>query len=127
MIALTQQSFGGFVPTTPNSFAIGANFARKFSDDLVTGRRFVQLQTAQSITARTISEDSLGPQRVNLLVKNSNDTVTYVKIYNAVINPSGSRFDPKADSFDLKFNLTGLGQCEPYTVFDSAETVYCEA
>lgn len=125
-VPLTQQDFADFDPTDTLSFAIGANFARKFSDDLVEGRKFVQLAIPQSIQATTISEEALGPQKIDVLVRNSNDTLTYLKAYSAIIRPEGSGFRPKADTFEIRFNLSGLGQCEPYSVFDSAEKLYCE-
>lgn len=127
LIPLVQQDFEGFLPATPNSFAIGANFARKFSTDLVTARKFVQLAVAQSINATTISEETLGSQTIHMVVKNNNDTLTYVTAYNAIIRPEGSGFKPKSTDFTIQFNLSGLGRCEPYSVYDSPEKIYCDA
>lgn len=127
-VELTQEAFATFDGATPNSFAIGANFARKFSDDLVARRAFVQIEVpmATATSARNLSEESLGPQKINMLVKASNDNVTLVKIPNAIVDPSGSRLDPKAENIEVKFDLSGLGVCEPYSVYELAQTIYCD-
>ncbi|ARV58056.1 hypothetical protein BZZ01_04885 [Nostocales cyanobacterium HT-58-2] len=129
VVPLTQQPFDTFAPARDNSFAIGENFARKFSDDLVAARAFVQIEVPlpTATSARAVSEESLGAQSINMLVKSTNDTVTLVKIPTAQIDPSGSRFDPKADTIEVKFDLSGLGTCEPYKVYELASKIYCDA
>ncbi|MFN6560035.1 MAG: hypothetical protein RMY28_009525 [Nostoc sp. ChiSLP01] len=127
ILALTQQPYDTFNAGTPNSFAVGDNFARKFSTDLVTAQSLVHIKVPlPSISARTISEDTLGPQSINMLVKSTNDTVTLVEVPSAQIDPSGSRFDPKAENIEIKFDLSGLAVCEPYRIYELASTVYCD-
>lgn len=127
ILALTQQPYDTFNAATNNSFAIGDNFARKFSSNLVTAKSLVHIQVPlPNISARTISEDSLGPQTINMLVRSTNDTVTLVKVPSAQVDPSGSKFDPKAENIEIKFDLSGLAVCEPYTIYELASTVYCD-
>ncbi len=127
ILALTQQPFDSFNAATNNTFAIGDNFARKFSTNLVTAQSLVHIRVPlPSISARTISEDSLGTQTINMLVRSTNDTVTLVDVPSAQVDPSGSRFDPKAENIEIKFDLSGLAVCEPYTIYELASTVYCD-
>jgi len=127
ILALTQQPYDTFNAATNNTFAIGANFARKFSTNLVTAKSLVHVQVPlPSLSARTISEDSLGPQTINMIVRSTNDTVTLVRVPSAQVDPSGSRFDPKAENIEIKFDLSGLAVCEPYTIYELASTVYCD-
>jgi hypothetical protein len=127
-IELIQQPFDTFDAAELNSFAIGANFERKFSTDLVERQSFVQLLLpfATATTARYVSEDSLPSQAVSILAKSTNDTVTLVDVPIADIDPSGSKFDPKAETIELKFDLSGLGVCEPYSVYELAQKIYCD-
>lgn len=51
LTALTRQPFATFVPATANSFAIGANAALKFSDDLAAAKRSVGVTIPYPYTA----------------------------------------------------------------------------
>ena len=127
-VELEQQPFASFDPSTPNSFAIGENFARKFSTDLVARRAFVHLETPLPTgkSARYLSEETVGPQKIEILAKSTNDTVTLVRIPSATIDPSGTGFDPKADAVDIVFDLSGLGVCDPYSIYELTDTIYCD-
>jgi hypothetical protein len=60
------------------------------------------------------------------MARSTNDSVTLIDIPSAKINPSGSKLDPKADSLELKFILSGLGVCEPYKVYELTDKVFCD-
>jgi len=128
-ISLTRQPFATFDPISPNSFAIGANFARKFSDDLVTRRAYVHLLIPNTFTnVREVSEEVLGPQEIIALIRNSDDaTLTYVTAPNATIDPSGNAINPKADNTAIKFILSSAGRCEAFSIFDVDQELFCDA
>ncbi|RCJ29202.1 hypothetical protein A6769_36005 [Nostoc punctiforme NIES-2108] len=125
VLPLIQQPYDSFSPSTDNSFAIGANFAKKFSTNLLNQITHIKVPLP-AIAARTVSEESLGTQIINIIARSSDDTVTLVEVYSAQIDPSGSKLDPKADNLEIKFDLSGLGVCEPYKVYELASTVYCD-
>ncbi|NJN10036.1 MAG: hypothetical protein HC836_48500 [Richelia sp. RM2_1_2] len=127
-VELTQQPFDTFDPTELNSYAIGENFARKFSTDLVARRAFVHIEVpmASAKSARYLTEDTIGPQKIEILAKSTNDTVTLVRIPQATIDPSGTGFDPKAENIDIVFDLSGLGVCDPYSMYELTDTIYCD-
>jgi hypothetical protein len=127
-VELEQQPFATFDPVQVNSFAIGLNFERKFSNDLVTRQAFVNMVVpfGGATASRYVSEDSIGSQAILILCKSTNDTITLVDVPIADIDPSGSKFDPKAENMDLKFDLSGLGVCEPYTVYERTDKIYCD-
>lgn len=128
VVQLTQQDYATFDPTTTNSFAIGADFARKFSNDLVARRAFVHIEVpmATGISARYIGEETIGPQKIQMMVKSTNDTVSLVRIPQATIDPSGTGFNPKADTMEVVFDLSGLGTCDPYTIYELTDLIHCD-
>lgn len=126
-IQLTQQPWDTFDATVNNTFAIGENFARKFSDNLVASNQVIDITVPlPSKSVRTVTEDTLGFQSIQIMARSTNDSVTLIDIPSAKINPSGSKLDPKADSLELKFILSGLGVCEPYKVYELTDKVFCD-
>lgn len=126
ILPLIQRPFDAFDVSVENGFAIGANFARKFSTNLINKIAHVKVPLP-NMSARTVSEESLGTQLINIIARSSDDSVTLVEVYSAQIDPSGSKLDPKADNVEIKFDLSGLGVCEPYKVYELANTVYCDS
>lgn len=126
-VQLTQQPWDTFNAATPLSFAIGDNFARKFSDDLVAAQQVIDITVPlPSKSVRTVTEDTLGFQSFQMMIRSTNDSVTLIDVPSAKVNPAGSKLDPKADNIEIKFILSGLGVCEPYKVYELTDKVFCD-
>jgi hypothetical protein len=126
-VILTQQPFAGFDPAIANSFAIGANFARKYSTDLVTKRAFVSLAPSSNLPVETISEEEIGYLEVNAVMVNDDNTLDYLYVPTAIVDPSGSGINPQENNFQVKLVLSPLGRCRAYELYSSTEQLFCEA
>jgi hypothetical protein len=124
---LTQQAFATFDPTVLNSFAIGAGMILKFSDNLVSGRAFTELQVPSIYSYNTLSETSLGIQRVRAMIRKSDDTLAIFEAYNCAINPEGVTFDPLGTSNMIKMDILGGGRCQPWNIYDLTQKQACIA
>jgi hypothetical protein len=124
---LTQQPFATFDPLLDNSFAIGAGMIIKFSDDLVNSRSFTELQIPAVYSYNTLSEISLGIQRVQALIRKSDDTLAIFQAFNCAINPEGVAFDPLGTSNMIKMDILGGGRCQPWNVYDLTQKQACIA
>ncbi|MGL5075107.1 MAG: hypothetical protein ACRDBG_04615 [Waterburya sp.] len=125
-IALIQQNFATFNPNTPKSFAIGTNFERKFSDDLVTERRYVALKPKYNAAARQISEEDLGILEIHALQFTDADSTDYIYVPDAIVDPSGSGYKPKEGNVTINLLLLTLSGCNPYYVYNVAQATFCE-
>jgi hypothetical protein len=126
-IILTQQPFATFNPATPNSFAIGGNFARKYSTDLVQKRAFVSLAPSANLPVETISEEELGYLEINAVLVNDDNTLDYLWIPTALVDPSGSGLNPQGGDLQVKMILSPIGRCRGYELYSSNEELFCEA
>lgn len=126
-IILTQQPFATFSPTVPNSFAIGGNFARKYSTDLVQKRAFVSLAPSANLPVETISEEELGYLEINAVMVNDDNTLDYLQIPTALVDPAGSGINPQENNFQVKLVLSPIGRCRGYDLYSSNEQLFCEA
>lgn len=103
-IKLTQQAFAAFVPTTPLSFAIGANGALKFSEDL-RGRRFSVDQVAIQIAEMYRLGGALGELAISLYLINNDFKLVRWDFPSATINPQSINNSDAAQS--LQFFVSG--------------------
>jgi hypothetical protein len=125
-LLLTQQDFNTFNPNTPNTFAIGADFARKFSNDLQAAKRFVMLQPEHTVTARTFSEIDLGYLSIVAIYFNDTGTLDYFQADFAKVDVLGSGYKPGEKNPSIKFDLPPLGGCQPYKVYSTNELTFCD-
>ncbi len=125
-IALTQQSFATFNSATPNSFAIGADYVRRFSDDLLARRAFVILEPQKDFTARTMSETQLGFLELNGLCFNSDNTLEIIEVPNLFVNPEGGGLKPGDDTTTVTLDVATIGKCEPWRIFEITDEIFCD-
>ena len=126
-VPLTQQPFASFVPATDDSFAVGANRALKFSDNLVEDGAFVTLSISRSITGNSMG-DPLNAHEFSGLVVGTDKRVMIVYIPEVIIDPSQGQFDPSSEQLQIPMQIIQpMDWCDPYKLINTAETVYCAA
>jgi hypothetical protein len=125
-VILAQQPFATFSPATPNSFAVGANFARKYSNDIVARRAFVSLAPTANLPVTTISEEELGYLEINAVMVNDDNTLDYLVIPTATVDPSGSGINPQENNLQVKLICAAIGRCRGYDLYSSQEQLFCE-
>lgn len=115
--ALTQVSYTGFTGTTDNQFAIGADGALKFSDNLVG--EFVTVRHLWHTAGKRLSSNLVGEVAICYTVTSSDETVTVVDIPNAIINPSGATLSASGDSMNIVFDLITASGCSSYVLTET--------
>lgn len=125
-VALTQQPYASFNSATVNSFAIGADYARRFSDDLVTRRGFVILEPEKEFSTRTMSEETLGYLELNALCFNSDDSLEILVVPQVFVNPEGSGFKPGDDTTSVALDVATIGRCEPWELHSITDEIFCD-
>lgn len=121
---LTQQLFDSFNPAIAKSFAIGENFERKFSDDLVDNNNWVALLPSADYAARSLSEATIGFLEVTGLCFYTDDSTEIVYVPRCFVNPEGAGLKEGDTTVQLK--VSGLGKCQPWNLFEIPDEVYCE-
>lgn len=123
---LTQVPIGSFDATVADTFAVGANFNVKFSNNLVTAGETLSLQTQESFTYLGIGDNLVGAHScVATLITTENKVVIFSAPF---ITPdlSGSGIDPGADQLEIPFFLNNQpGSCFPYEMSWLNVTVAC--
>jgi hypothetical protein len=103
--------------TNPLQFAIGANGALRFSDDIVAMNDVSSLSIPVTGTVSLFSDKSVGTVRLEALVVDNLDRVHFIEIYNATIDLSDAGVDMGSDTMDLKFFLnTPPGYCRSWNM-----------
>lgn len=124
-VPLTQQPFATFTGTTDNSFAIGANGALKFSDDLVEDKAFVTLSVKRTITGNSFGE-TLNPHEISGLVVGTDRRIMFLYIPEVIIDPSQGQFDPSSEQLQIPMQIIQpLDWCDPFKLVDTNELVAC--
>lgn len=123
---LTQTPWDTFDPTVQNSFAIGAAFAVKFSNNIVTSQQTVSLLVDEQFTGLGIGDNIVGAHSViATIITTENKLVIFRANY---ITPSiaGSGFDASSEQMEIPFFInTQSGECFPYELFFTNVTVNC--
>ena len=126
-VPLTQQPFASFVATTANTFAVGANRALKFSDNLVEDGAFVTLSISRSIAGNYMG-NPLNAHEFSGLVVGTDKRVMIIYIPEVIIDPSQGQFDPSSEQLQIPMQIIQpLDWCDPFKLIDTAQTVYCAA
>lgn len=124
-VVLTQQSFASFDPATPKSFAIGANFERKFSTDLVNDQNWIVLVPEAEYNARGYSEEELGFLEINGIVFNSSGKINIISVPICFVNPEGAGISSNGE-VTVNFDVSGLGACQPWNEYEIDAENFCE-
>lgn len=123
---LTQVPFSSFDANVDDTFAIGASFAVKFSNNLVTTQETVSMLVDESFTGLGIGDNIVGAHSVIAsIITTQNKLVIFRANY---ITPSiaGSGFDASSEQIEIPFFInTQSGECFPYELFWTDVTVNC--
>lgn len=121
---LTQQNFDSFNPTIPKSFAIGDSFARKFSTDLVTDSNWTLLLPAADYAARSLAEGIIGNLELWALCFSTDDATEIVTVPDCFVNPEGAGL--KDGDTSVKLDVSGIGACQPWNIYELTEEIFCD-
>lgn len=121
---LIQQSFDSFNPAIPNSFAVGEHFERKFSSNLVDANSWVVLVPTADYAARSLSEATIGFLELNALCFQTDDTTEIVQVADCFVNPEGAGL--KSGDTTVTLDVSGLGKCQPWNLFELNEEIFCD-
>jgi len=124
-LILTQQNYGTFNSSVPQSFAIGNGFARRFSSDLVTNQNFVTLVPEANYDARGLSEEPLGDLEVNGLCFNSSGIVSIVHVPICFVNPEGAGITAD-NTVTVNLDISGANACQPWNEYEVNYTSFCQ-
>ncbi len=125
-VALTQQPYDTFDSATPRSFAIGENFERLFSDDLVTDQNWIILVPIGNYNARGLSEENFGFLEINGICFNSNGRVSIFHVPTCFVNPEGAGITAD-NQVQVNFDISGIGACQPWNEYEVPVQNFCEA
>lgn len=123
-VGLTQQPWASFVPATPLTFAIGANGAFKFSNDLVAARAYVTIRVPAIVDIYSLSEINIGFMKADVVLRSSDDSISLINIPTFQINPEGAKIQAASDSTQIKGSIVTSG-CVGYTVKDLERVLTC--
>lgn len=119
-VVLTQAAWANYSSwrTNPLTFAIGANGALRFSDDLVTASDVVSINFPVTETMARISDELAGSFKVDALLVDSTNSVHYLSIFNATIDLANASLDAAADTVELNLFLnTPPGSCRAWNLY----------
>jgi hypothetical protein len=123
-VGLTQQPWATFVPATLLSFAVGANGAFKFSNDLVTSRAYITVRVPAIVDVYSLSENNIGFMSADVVLRSSDDSVSRIFVPTFQINPEGAKIQAASDNTQIKGSIVTSG-CVGYTIKDFARALTC--
>lgn len=121
---LTQQLFESFNPLVSKSFAIGENFSRKYSIDLVNANNWVTLLPSADYAARSLSEAAIGFLRIWGTCFYTDGTIEILSVPRAFVNPEGAGLKEGDSTLNLK--ISSLGSCNPWNIHAITDEIFCE-
>lgn len=129
-ISLTRQPFATFAGASPandDSFAIGADGALKFSDNLVANNEVVALKIPKNMTGVSISDILVGQLSIQAALIDTLNQVTIFEATNAAINMEGKSFDFSGEGgVEMSFYLNNPpGACRAWDLIATTDKVSC--
>ncbi|HEY9657682.1 MAG TPA: hypothetical protein V6C65_04395 [Allocoleopsis sp.] len=119
-VALTQAAWADYSTwrTDLLTFAVGANGALLFSDDVVTAQDVVTLSIPVAGEMTRISDILVGIHRIEALVVDSLDKVHYLEVYQAIPDLSNAALDFTADTLEINMFLNNPpGYCRAWNMY----------
>lgn len=103
------------------SFAIGANTALRFSDDIVDAQDVVSTMVPYTSTMTFFSDRSIGALAIAGVVVDSTDRVHILQIYQSTVDLSNAGLDMSADTAELALFLNNPpGSCRAWNLYSPA-------
>lgn len=123
-LPITQVNYGTFNAAVDDTFAVGANGEFKFSTNLEGA--YVSVRAAVNVAGVGYGSTLTGEFEIDYTVVDFENRITYVKIYNAVIDVTGKAYNPESETLDINFKLlTGGSECLAYKIVDTDGLVKC--
>lgn len=123
---LTQMPYTGFDVAVDDTYAVGDHGEFIFSTNLynVIDPPFVNIETEAEIAGNYLGSEPIGDMRISATAVDSNNMITYIQVYKALINTSGINFDAKGEGITLNFRLASDG-CRAFQILDTQDLVSC--
>ncbi len=127
--ALTRQpyaSFDGASPANDDSFALGADGALKFSDNLVTAGDVVAVLIPHSVTGIRLSDVLVGPHELYATLVDTRNKVSIFEATNVTPNLEGRSIDFGSEGMEISLFLNNPpGTCRSYNIINTELSVLC--
>jgi hypothetical protein len=120
-------AFAGVSPANDDSFAVGADGALMFSDNLVTNRDVVMLLLPISIIGIRLSDILIGPHSLYATLVNTENKLTFFEAFSVTPNLEGRSVDFGGEGgMELGLFLNNPpGECRAFQITDSQIRVGC--
>jgi len=116
--------FNGFDHTQQNRFAIAANGAIKFSNNLIG--QVVTLAIGYATQALKLSEQLIGDVRINVALVTTNNTIDFFEAPAATPVLDNAQIQFGGEGMDIGFNLNNIpGRCTPWDIYQTEQVVAC--
>lgn len=123
---LTRQAFASFDGQTDDSFALGADGALKFSDNLVTNQDMVALLIPHNLTGIKLSDVLVGPHELYATLVDNNNLVSVFEARSVKPNLEGRSIDFGGESLEMSLFLNNLpGECSAWNLISTSKRVAC--
>jgi hypothetical protein len=128
-VALNRQPFATFDGTSPandDSFAIGADGALLFSDNLVTNRDVVAILIPNTVTGIKLSDVLVGPHELYATMIDTRNKVSVFEALNVTPNIEGRTLDFGGEGMEISLFVNNLpGECRAWNVLNTELSVNC--
>ena len=127
--ALTRQpfaSFDGASPANDDSYALGADGALLFSDNLVTNKDVVAILIPHSVTGIRLSDVLVGPHELYATLVDTRNKVSVFEATNVTPNLEGRSIDFGSEGMEISLFLNNPpGTCRSYNIINTELSVAC--
>lgn len=124
--ALTREEFATFDGSVEDSFAIGADGALKFSDNLVAAREIVAILIPHNITGIRLSDVLVGPHELYATLVDTRNKVSIFEALNVTPNVEGRSLDFGGEGMEISLFLNNLpGDCRSWQITNTELSVAC--
>lgn len=123
---LTQVPYTGFDGATDDTYCVGDHGEFKFSNNLynVNDPPYVNIETEADIAGNYLGSEPIGDMRISATLVDSNNMITYVQVFKAIVNTGGITFDPTSEGVTLNMRLAPEG-CRAFQYLDTQDLVSC--
>lgn len=128
-VNLTRQPFATFDGTSPandDSYALGADGALLFSDNLVTANDVVSLLIPHSITGIKLSDILVGPHELYATMVDTRNKVSVFEALNVTPNLEGRSIDFGGEGMEIPLLVNNPpGECRGWNIINTELSVAC--
>lgn len=123
---LTIQPYATFTPATANSFAVGADGALKFSDNLVAARETVSVMIPYTLTGLSIGDEIVGGHSLVAHLVTTENKVVVFTAFNVTPDLNGASIDASAEGLEIPLFVNIVpGGCYSYQMVYTNLSVEC--